>query len=100
MAALSGQITVTTAGTAVQGPSTPTARYFAIKAHPDNTGIIWVGSDGEGDVASTNGFPLEAGEGVVVDAKETGNGSLSAHWFDASVNGEKACWLIVGGRFG
>ncbi len=34
---LSGQITVTTAGTAVAGPSTTGARQVAIKAHPGNT---------------------------------------------------------------
>lgn len=88
MAALSGQVTVTTTGTAVQGPSTPTGRLFAIKAHQDNTDVIWVGNDGAGDVASGNGFPLNAGEGVVVDGP-----TLNKLWFDADVNGEKACWF-------
>lgn len=88
MAAMSGQITVTTAGTAVSGPATPTGAQFAIKAHPDNTDTVWVGNDGAGDVSSANGFPLDPGEGLVMDV-----GALSVLWFDADVNGEKICWV-------
>lgn len=86
---LSGLITISTAGTAVQGTATPAARAVAVKAHPDNSDTVWVGSDGAGDVASTNGFPLNPGEGVVLQ------GNLSGYWFDADVSGEKVCWLIV-----
>ena len=64
--ALSGQITVTTAGTAVQGSDVP-GSIFALKAHPDNTDTAWVGEDGAGDVAAANGFPLNPGETVVVE---------------------------------
>lgn len=85
---LSGQITITTAGTAQQGPATP-GYAVAIKAHPDNTDTIWVGNDGADDVAAANGFPLNPGEGVVVP------GNLSQFWFDADVSGEKFCWLVV-----
>ncbi len=87
--ALSGQITVTTAGTAVQGPTTPDADQFAIKAHPDNTDVIWIGNSSE-DVSSINGFPLNAGEGLVVSGP-----TLDKFWFDADVNGEKVCWIIL-----
>ena len=85
--AKSGVIAVTTAGTAVQGPDTGPGEYI-IGADPANTGFIYVGNDGAGDVASTNGFKLGAGSVVIVVA-----GSLSAYWFDSSVNGEKATWL-------
>lgn len=88
--ALSGLITVTTAGTAVQGPSTPGVYAVAVKAHPNNSDTVWVGNDGAGDVAATNGFPLNPGEGVVVQ------GSLDSLFFDADVSGEKLCWLVVG----
>ena len=91
MTALSGIITVATAGTAQQGPAAPSSVLkFAIKAHPDNTDTVWIGNDGAGDVAATNGFPLNPGEGVVVKAS-----TLSAYWFDSDVNGEKICWLLV-----
>lgn len=64
--ALSGVITVTTAGTAVQGAATPAVYAVAVKAHPDNSDTVWVGNDGAGDVAAANGFLLDPGEGVVV----------------------------------
>ena len=85
----SGQITVTTAGTAVQGTDV-VGGAFLLKAHADNTGIIYVGNV-SGDVASTNGYPLEANE----DGIEVIVGNLSALWFDSSVNGEKCCWIRV-----
>ena len=47
MGALSGQIIIATAGTAVQGTSIP-GGSFAIKALAGNTGVIYVGNDGGG----------------------------------------------------
>ena len=85
---LSGLITVTTAGTAVQGPTTSDDFAYAVKAHPDNSDTVWIGNVSD-DVAATNGFPLNPGEGVVIP------GNLSRYWFDADVNGEKLCWLMV-----
>ena len=93
---LSGLITVTTAGTAVQGPTAPKGAIFALKGHPDNTDTVWVGNDGADDVTSSNGFPMNAGEGVTIDIdtlEGTAGTNLSALWFDADVNGEKICWL-------
>ena len=83
---LSGQITITTAGTAVQGPSAPTGSNFFLKAHPDNTNDVWVGNDGADDVTADNGFPLGS-EGLAIRV-----GSLDELWFDADTNGEKVCW--------
>lgn len=89
-AVLSGIITIATAGAAQRGTNTrPAASAVAVKAHPDNSDTVWVGSDGAGDVASTNGFPLNPGEGVVLQ------GNLADFWFDADVSGEKICWLAV-----
>jgi hypothetical protein len=94
---ISGQITVTTAGTAVAGPSTPTGAMFALKAHSDNADTVWVGNDGADDVTNANGFPLDPGEGIVV---YTGRGrlgdgefNLSGFYFDADSNGDKVCWI-------
>jgi hypothetical protein len=86
--AKSGQITVTTAGTAVKGDDEVGMELF-LKAHPDNTDTVWVGNE-DGDVDNTNGFPLDAGETVLVKA-----GNLSDLYFDADVNGEKVCWIRV-----
>lgn len=86
---ISGQITVTTAGTAVRGTARP-SNMVALKAHPDNTDVIWVGSDGAGDVTSSNGFPLEPGETIIVQM-----GNLQDLWVDADVSGEKVCYLLL-----
>ena len=93
---LSGQITVTTAGTAVQGPSTPDGSLFALKALPNNAGTVYVGNDGADDVTSANGFPLDPGEGVVVDIADLPGQDLSIFWFDAATSGDKIAWLRLG----
>jgi hypothetical protein len=85
--AQSGQVTVTTAGTAVRGDSEP-GILWAIRAHPDNSGAIFIGDDGSGDVSSTTGYALDPGDGVVLR-----RASLSALWFDAENDGNIACWL-------
>lgn len=85
--ATSGIITVTTAGTAVQGGDID-GSSFLIKAHPSNTGLAYVGNDGAGDVSSTTGYPLSAGDQTVIDIQ-----NLKHLWFDTAVNGEKVCWL-------
>ena len=82
----SGQITVTTAGTAVQGPATG-GLHIAVKALAGNTGIVYIGNDAAGDVTSANGFELSPGDGVVVRK------SLDAFWFDAATSGDKLSWL-------
>jgi len=93
MAAKSGQITVTTAGTEVVGPVTMlTQEVFdiLIKAHPSNTGLVFMGNDGSAAVSSATGMALSAGDIVIVQAQD-----LTGYWFDSAVNGEKFCWLIV-----
>lgn len=87
--ARSGQITVTTAGTAVVGTSR-LSHLVALKAHPDNTDAMWVGSDDAGDVTSSNGFPLDPGETIIIEV-----GNLADLYFDADVSGEKVCWLAL-----
>ena len=90
----SGQITVTTAGTAVQGNNIVTREPlgFLLKALSTNSGKIYVGNDGSDDVTSTNGFELSAGDPpIYVEAS-----NLNELWFDASVNGCKVCWIRVG----
>lgn len=87
---LSGQTTVTTAGTAIQ--LTAVAGYsFVLTAHPSNSGYVWVGSDGAGDVTSSNGSPLGPGEKLEVRPSNT----LGAYWVDADSNGSVLCWLRV-----
>ncbi len=84
----SGQINVTTSGTAVQGPNIPNPGGFFLKANPNNTDTVWVGADGFDDVSSTTGYPLNSGEQIW-----TGATNLNQLWFDADVSGEDICWL-------
>ena len=86
----SGQITITTAGTAVQGTAVGGAPDFYIKALSGNAGLVYVGNDGAGDVTSANGFELSAGDVVFY------HGFLSDLWFDAATNGDKVCWFRAG----
>ena len=90
MAARSGQITVTTAGTAVQGTATAKKALILIKALSTNTGLVYVGNDGAGDVTSSNGYELEAGDQIAVDVA-----NLSDLWFDAATDGDKFAWIIL-----
>jgi len=85
---LTGQITVVTAGTAVQGPSV-TGRMFRIKALPGNSAAVYVGNDGNDTISSGTGYVLNPGDEVVFPVR-----SLSDVWFDAAVDGQKACWAI------
>ena len=91
MSAISGQKTVTTAGTAealgsqaVQGP-------LMIKALESNTGYIYLGNDGTPDVASSTGLVLAAGDAVIFDHV----GNLASIYLDCSVDGEGVAWLAL-----
>ena len=85
----SGIITVTTAGTAVQGPDSG-AGTFIITFNPDETGYGYVGNV-TGDVAVTNGLHMSPGDKIIVTVR-----NLKSLWFDTSVNGEIFSWLKIG----
>ena len=89
MEILSGQLTVTTAGTAVQGPSVPGAAF--VRALSSNTGAIYVGQDGASDVTSTNGYELSPGDALPFVVR-----NLEDYWFDTATNGNKVCWIRAG----
>ncbi len=89
MSAYSGQKTVTAAGTAEALGSGICLSNLMIKALIGNTGYIYVGNDGAGDVSSANGQVLSAGDYIVLE-----NVALFEHIFvDSSVNGEGVSWL-------
>jgi len=87
--AISGQITVTTAGTAVQGPDVALTNGAYIHAIAANTGVVYFGNDGAGDVSSANGYELEAGKTLPSYVA-----NLNQLWFDAAVNGSKFSWIM------
>ena len=62
MAAISGQKTVTTAGTAEALGSQVINGPLMVKALDTNAGIAAIGNDGAGDVTTSNGMRLEGGD--------------------------------------
>ena len=89
--ALSGIKTIQTAGTALPLGSQPVVGPLMVKALTTNTGLVYIGNDGAGDVSSSNGFPLSAGNVVILNHIS----NLSAVIVDSAVNGEGVAWLIL-----
>jgi hypothetical protein len=86
--ARAGQITVTTAGTKVQGPDVPGCK-FLLTALPATT-VAYVGDT---TVSATVGYPLRGtaiGNSLLIEVA-----NLSLLWFDVAVNGEKIAWIHV-----
>jgi len=75
-------ITVTTAGTPVQGPNVDNPNGWLLKAGADNTDTVYFMFYGQ--TKSTKGFPLNAGEAIILPVR-----NLSSLGFDADVSGEK-----------
>jgi hypothetical protein len=92
MPAISGQKTITAAGTAERLHAGLVVNCAVmVKALPANTGVAYVGNDGAGDVSSSNGLPLSASESVVFALV----GDLREIWLDATVNAEGVAWLLL-----
>lgn len=89
--ALSGQKTVTTAGTAVALGTQAANAPLMVKALDTNTGIVAIGNDGAGDVTVSNGLRLAAGDVAVFEFV----GNLASIMVDSAVNGEGVSWIIL-----
>lgn len=87
--ALSGQKTVTTAGTAVNFASQVINGPVMIKALSTNTGIVALGNDGANDVTIANGIILSKSEAVIFQFV----GNLASLWLDSYVSGEGVSWI-------
>lgn len=92
MAVISGQKTVTTAGTevALAASGSPQSAVM-VKALTTNTGLVYVGNAGDGTVASTTGMPLAAGDVVIFQYVD----ELSDIMVDSAVNGEGVAYLVL-----
>ena len=86
-APISGQKSVTTAGTAVALASSTEIISVVIKAKSGNTGNIYVG---DSTVDSSTGYILGPGDAVSFDMTD-----LAAVYIDSDVNGEGVSWLAV-----
>ena len=91
MAALSGQKAIAAAGTAEALGSQLINGPLMVKALIANTNLMYIGSDGAGDVTSANGLQLAAGDVVVFDFV----GDLATLWLDSAVNGEGVSWIVL-----
>jgi hypothetical protein len=89
--ALSGQKTVAAAGTAEALGFTDIVGPLMVKALDTNTGVVAVGNDGAGDVTTSNGMRLEAGDSIVFEYV----GNLASLMVDSAVNGEGVAWLAL-----
>lgn len=94
MAAISGQTTVTSAGTEVVLTSSPVRANgpVAVRALSGNTGKVYVGNAGDGTVSATTGYELAAGDQIIF----ANVGALSTIMVDAATDGDKVSWLILG----
>ena len=91
MAAISGQTTVTTAGTEVVLGTLAVQRSLMIKALDTNTGVVVVGHVADGVVAVSTGMRLLPGEVVIFEHV----GNLNSIMVDSAVNGEGVAWLAL-----
>ena len=89
MPVLSGQKTVTTAGTAVALGTTQIDGSLMVKALDTNTDIVAIGNDGANDVTVSNGLRLGAGQCHVFQHVS----NLGNIWLDSAVNGEGVAWM-------
>jgi hypothetical protein len=91
MKQLSGVATVVTAGTPVVLGSVIISKPIWVKAPASNTGVMYLGNDGADSVSSTTGYHLAAGDTIILDNVY----DLSTVYVNASVSGEKLCWLLT-----
>jgi len=89
--ALSGIKTITTAGSALPLGTQQVVGPLMIKALTTNTGLVYIGNDGAGDVSAANGFPLSAGDIIILNHIS----NLAAVILDSAVNGEGVAWLVL-----
>jgi hypothetical protein len=90
MATLSGQKTVTTAGTEVALGTAVVNGPVLVKALTTNTGLVYVGNV-DGVVSSSTGMPLAAGDCMLFNNV----GGLGAILVDSAVNGEGVAWIAL-----
>jgi len=90
---VTGFITVTTAGTPVQGPDLAVApgKAVVIAYHPSNTGLIGIGNSSANANLSTGTPFILSGAGQAVSLMVD---NLNRIWVDASVNGEKVMYIV------
>ena len=94
---LAGQVSVTTAGSAVPFTTLGTAGpgTYLIKPLSSNTGTyMYIGNDGASDVTSSNGFQLKKGlDSIVITVRD-----LSEYYLDTDTTDDVMCYIRVMGE--
>lgn len=88
---LSTQVGLTVAGTAYKLGTGNVNQYVMFKALTINTGVVYVGNNGNNTVSSNTGMPLSSGQAVVVYVDDLDN-----WWANGTVNGDKVSVLLLG----
>jgi hypothetical protein len=91
MTAISGQKTISAAGTAEAVGTALIHGPLMIKALLGNTGNVYIGNDGAGDVTLGNGIELDAGEVAIFNHV----GSLSSLILDVGTNDDGVSWMAL-----
>ena len=86
--AISGTITVTTAGTSVQAANKGNARAVIFKARHGNAGDCYIGGS---DVSATDGMVLAPGEAIHLQVKDAI--ATSQFWADSDNNNDQIDFL-------
>jgi len=88
---ITGQATVTTAGTAVsiEAGGTSEADLIEIEAKSGNSGVIYVG---DSSVTSSNGRELAAGSSCIMVPP---GGQIRSIYVDSAENGDGITWSVV-----
>lgn len=92
MAQMSGVKTVASAGTAEPLGTVSINGPLIVKALSTNSGLVYLGNDGTGDVSSSNGFSLTKGEVLVLNYV----GNLNTIYVDVDTSSEGVCWIALG----
>ena len=88
--AISGQKTVTTAGSAEALGTGHCAVNLMIKALHSNTGKVYIGND-SADVSLTTGKELDPGESLVLRSMSR----FEQIFLDAAINRDGVAWLFL-----
>ena len=91
MSAISGQKTVSSAGTSEPLASLPINGPLIVKALDTNTNPVAIGNDGSNDITLSNGLRLSVGEEVYLGYV----GNLASLYLDSTTNGEGVSWLSL-----
>lgn len=90
--AKTGQTTLSGSGVAMPiSPDLPINCSLTVKAKTTNTGLIYVGNDGNNTVSNSTGFVLAAGDVIVYDNVS----NLNKIYGTAAVAGEGICWAVL-----